>query len=93
MNGHAGVVEQLEVTDKVFGSVGAAAVLVPEHLVLGAEHFAAEGAGGRGGDVNVGDVRSQLPEGLVADVADPAVAGRVAPGSRSQASSTRISSG
>lgn len=69
------VVEQLQVPDKILGPVGAAAVLVPEHLVLGAEHFPAQGAGRRRRDVNVGDVRSELPEGLVADVADAAVAG------------------
>jgi len=95
------VVQQLQMPDKILGPVGAAAVLVPEHLVLRAEHFPAQRARRRRRDVDVGDVRSELPEGLVADVADAAVAGRGdAPkvgchgnGIRTQASSsaTRIS--
>ena len=101
MAGQNGVIKQLEVPHKVLGPVGAAAILVTEHLVLRAEHLPAQRARRRRRDVNVGDVRPELPEGLVADVADPAVAGRgVAPkmgshgtGNRAQSSSasTRIS--
>ena len=81
--------------DKVLSPVWTTPVLVSEHLVLWAEHFAAQRAGSRGRDVHVDYVGSELAKGLVADVADPTVAGmRPLNGTWPEAcsASTRISS-